>query len=249
MKISSHNFISGPRGVVAVLLVICLSLFVASPAFAQCKTHGRNKTPCSNPLEGVESYNEALFNDQYVAMDAPSVFHRDGASTLQSGDYTEQGVTGFVEIATDDLSRFADSKRNLSLCSATDRATVLDPDARGPLVAAPDTFSYGWSDDCSVDGLCQVLVNLSFSGQDVLDLTDGQSDQLFIVMQTTISSPVGQLEPFLTARKVSISSILASYNKAGTSRPLVSCTYAPQGWGGPSLNTRPCGSDPTCGAN
>jgi len=244
MKISSHNIFSGPRGVVAVLLVVCLSVFVASPAFAQCKTHGRNKTPCINPLEGVDSYNTAQFSDQYVYMDGAQVFRRSGTSTLQSGDYIEQGVPSLVELATDDLSRASDSKRNAAMCGLLDTASVLDPGANGPLVSTPDEFSYGWSDDCT-DGQCLVEVSLSFSGQDVLDLTGGQSDQLVVVMQTTVSSPVGQLEPFLSARKVSISSMLATYNRAGTSRPLVNCTFAPQGWGGPSLNTRPC-SDASC---
>lgn len=238
MNISIHQSVTRPRGVVFVLLAVCLALFMASSAAAQdCKPKGRNKTPCINPLEGVESYNQAQFNDNFVAMEART-FRRQDTASLVSGDYVEQGAPSWVEIATDNLSRSADAKRHIGMCGIMDTASVLDPDAMGPFLSTPYEFSYGWADNCT-DGSCLVEVSMSFSGQDVIDLTSGRSDQLVIVMQAMVANPNENLEPFLAPTKISISSMLATYNKIGTSRPLVNCSFAPQGWGGPVLRTVP----------
>jgi hypothetical protein len=237
MKTLSHP-VTGPRGAAAVLLTLFLALFFTAPAYAchSGQPHGRDKTPCLNPLEGVESLNEAQFNDNYIAMD-PQLFRRQATATLESGDYVAEEL-GWVEVATDDLSRAADSQRNAGMCGIMDTASGLDPSARGPFLSTPDEFSYGWTDNCT-DGGCNVEVSMAFSGQDVIDLTEGRSDQLVIVMRASVANPGQNIEPFLVPTKISIGSMLATYNKIGTSRPLVNCQFAPQGWGGPVLRTNP----------
>lgn len=240
MKTTIHQRVAGPHRAFSLLIFLLLALFLAVPAYAchQGKPHGRDKTPCRNLLEGIESFNMAEFADDYVDTFGEILFRRQDSATVQAGDYTVFDDPGPIEIATDNLSRLADSKSNAGMCGLMDTADPLDPIAKGPFVSAPDVFSYGWSDDCT-DGSCAVEVSLSFSGPDVVALTGGKSDQMTLVMYGGIDGAEDVLEPFLDSNKISISALVATYNRIGTARTLVTCQFAPQGYAGPLMYTTP----------
>jgi hypothetical protein len=136
MKTLSHP-VAGPRGAAAVLLTLFLALFFTAPAYAchNGQPHGKDKTPCLNPLEGVESLNEAQFNDNYIVMDPQ--LQAPGHGNPGFGDYVDEEL--LAEVATT-TCRTASNQRSADTRSWTPSSR---PERTGPVPSTPDEFSYG----------------------------------------------------------------------------------------------------------
>jgi hypothetical protein len=243
MKLQPYNLFDNTfRPLSAIILVLLAAFLIAPNALAgRCfdkdgnlKPHAKPScTPDHFPVD--DSFNQAMFDDAYIAV-APQAFTR-GNPNFDRGDYLADnpGSNG-VWISTDSLSKTTlKGKRDSDLCHILDKSK----NSNVPFFGYPDTFSYGWTDDCR-DTECEVEISLSFEDGPILDLTDGRSDRLELVMFATATGlEQGQFEPFTTPQALAINSIGIEYNKAGTTRALVQCRLGPQGEGGPELFTVP----------
>ena len=242
MKIQSYNrFDNTFRSLSVIILVLLAALLVAPNALAgKCFDKDGNPRPrakgCDspNPFPPGESFNQAMFYDAYIAVN-PQSFTRSNPN-FDRGDYladnpTAEGVT----ISTTSLSKTTlKGKRDSDLCHILDQRIGNDP-----FFGYPDTFSYGWTDDCR-DTTCDVEISLSFEGDSIYDLTDGRSDRLELVMFASAAGlEEGQFEPFTSPQALAINFVEIEYNRAGTTRALVQCRLGPQGRSGPKLFTEP----------
>jgi hypothetical protein len=243
MKIQFYNRFDNTFRFLSVIIVVLLAAFLIAPnALAgQCfdkdgnlKPHAKPSCSTPNPFPPGESFNQAMFDDAYIAVD-PQAFTRANPN-FDRGDYlADNPESAGVLISSNSLSKVTlKGKRDSDLCHVLDQRGGDDP-----FFGYPDTFSYGWTDDCR-DTECDVEVSLSFEGDLIIDLTDGRSDRLEMVMFATAAGlEQGQFEPFTTPQALAINSIEIEYNKAGTTRALVQCRLGPQGRSGPKFHTEP----------
>ena len=243
MKIQSYNLFDNTfRSLSAIVLILLAALLIAPNALAgQCFDKDGNLKPRAKPsctpdqFPVGDSFNQAMFDDAYIAV-PPQAFTRANPN-FDKGDYLadDPGSNG-VWISTDSLSKTTlKGKRDRDLCHILDQSR----NDNVPFFGYPDTFSYGWTDDCR-DTECDVEISLSFEGESILELTNGRSDRLELVMFATATGLAqGQFEPFTTPQALGIKSIEVEYNKAGTTRALVQCRLGPQGKAGPELLSAP----------
>ena len=245
MKIQPYNrFDNTFRSLSVIILVLLAALLIAPNALAgKCFDKDGNprpnakgcESPNPDPFPSIPSFNEAWFADGYFDV-GPQSYTR-ANSNYDRGDYLADNPGGHeVQISTTSLSKTTlKGKRDSDLCDKLDQ--------RGnnpPFTAYPDSFSYGWTDDCTVDGSCDVEISLSFEGDFIFNLTDERSDRLELVMFATATGIAeGQPEPFTTPQVLDIKSIDVEYNKAGTTRALVQCRFGRLGQGGPTFFTIP----------
>jgi hypothetical protein len=204
--------------------------------------HGKNAAPCFDGFPpGVGGKTSAGFNDEFFDV-AFQTFDRLPTSTDTAGDYVADNPgSNLVTIDLQGLSKSSSSRKKADLCHMMDD-DFTDPRANGPFVSAPDTFSYGWIDNCTDDG-CDIEISMSFSGTDVSTFTGGLSDSITVLMQGSIDQATASDDPFDVAQQVGspngIPTMTVTYNKIGTSRTLVECTHSPQGDGGAILISNP----------
>ena len=243
MKFQSYNRFDNTFLSLSVVILVLLAAFLIAPnALAgQCfdkdgnlKPHAKPGCSTPNPFPADESFNQAMFDDAYIAVN-PQSFTRANPN-FDRGDYlADNPVSEGVTISTNSLFKITlKGKRDSDLCHKLDQRIGNDP-----FFGYPDTFSYGWTDDCR-DTECDVEISLSFEGDSIFNLTDGRSDRLELVMFANAAGLAeGQLEPFTSPQVLAINSIEVEYNKAGTARPLVQCLLGPQGRSGPRFFTEP----------
>ena len=238
MKIQSHNHLRNALRFFNVLLILTLLALLLAPNALAChrgKPHGKD-TDCggSDPGPPGISLNETWFADIFI--DAGQQTFERAISTYESGDYLAQDPESTrVGILTNSLSkRLLKGKNDSDLCHA------MDSGYEGPFIDYPETFSYGWTDDCR-DTECAIEVSLSFTGTTIFNFTGGRSDRLEIVMYATASGEALEHmdEPFTAPQDLEIHTLELDYNKAGTTRSLVQCRLGQQGLGGPLLRTKP----------
>lgn len=242
MKFQSYNrFDNSFRSLSVFILVLLAALLIAPNALAgKCFDRHGNPKPnakgCDSPdpFPPGESFNQAMFDDAYIAVN-PQPFTRANPN-YDRGDYlADNPTTEGVTISTNSLYKITlKGKKDSDLCHKLDQRVGDDP-----FFGYPDTFSYGWIDDCR-DTQCDVEISLSFEGDSIIDLTDGRSDRLELVMLATAAGlEEGQFEPFTSPQALAINSLEIEYNKAGTTRALVQCRLGPQGRSGPRFYTEP----------
>ena len=91
-------------------------------------------------------------------------------------------------------------------------------------VGHPDEVSFGWTDDCS-DGSCALEMNLEFSGPRILEVTNGASDALSVVLHGAIATASGDNgNPFLLPREIGFDSMDLVFLKPGSTRIAGLCT-------------------------
>lgn len=231
-----NRFKNHLRFLSAVLVVLVLALFIAPKAFAchrNDRPHGKETSCGGSDLPPGFFFAEAYFEDEEGQFSsAPGLeFERSVNSNVDSGDYIANSADlGIVTINTRSYNkRVLKGKKDGDLCHAMNAGLHEN----GPLESIPDEFSYGWTDDCS-EGQCAVEISLHFSGDDVFELSGGRSDQINIIMYTSISDSLVNDDPFTEVQALSIDIMEAEFNKLGTSRTLVQCQFL-RGGIGPGL--------------
>lgn len=223
--------------IVPVLLTLCLGVFMADPAFAchSGKPHGKS-TGCdgggggggAGPIPGGPTM---------AAFIGPDVLDEDEARLCSPiGDLTEGAgrfdcsLTEGVRITTAAMNLQA-RKSQISLCKSLQHFSansgVSHVDAAPPMT--PDVYQYGWVDSCG-DGACQIVVDLSFSGEDVLAATGGRADAVDLRVSGTLSGDALGGNPFQShenIRQLAMSQVNMQFRKPGSTTVAAVCDWYP----------------------
>jgi hypothetical protein len=244
MKVATHIQCGFTR-IFHITLAIMLLAVLTAPDVLACHQkrgepmpHGK-ETSCDtggDQFPTNPAFAEAWFDDLFVSI-LPQLFNRSPSSGYAEGDYVaDQPSIEEIRITTNSLSKTVVSgKRHGDLCMVMDDTT----DGNGPFYGHPETFNFGWTDNCT-DGRCAIEISLSF-GEGVAELTGGRSDRMEMLMHASVSGDdlLSMDEPFLSPRSIKTSSVELDFKKPGSVRSLVQCRLAPQGVGAPTLKTMP----------
>jgi len=222
--------------IVPALLTLCLGVFMATPAFAchSGKPHGKS-TGCDGG--GGGSGGAVTGGATYAAFIGPDVLDEGGARLCSPiGDLTEGAgrfdcnLIGGVRITTAAMNLQA-RKSQVSLCKSLQYFSAISGvshvDAAPPMT--PDVYQYGWVDSCG-DGACQIVVDLSFSGENVLAATGGRADAVDLRVSGTLSagSPLGNpFESHLIIQQLAMSQVNMQFRKPGSTTVAAVCDWYP----------------------
>ena len=168
----------------SMFMTVLLALLVAPGAMAGCK-NGKGK--CKNPP--IPDNTSASHGS------STAVFHPDGNMHVEGSGYLRCG-TGAAELTVANGDYFCDTplpefyistasftghfnKKFTDICGSLGNTT--EPGDQNFAILTPYEFSYGWRDDCT-DGSCRIEISMKFSGSDIFTETEGEADQLSIVI-------------------------------------------------------------------
>jgi len=240
----------GSINLLTTILLVFLAAMLIAPGAQAChrldkdgnpKPHGKNATcddpnpsppPAGNSTDAFLLGNYGHFKEESSRAFAPQGLEND------SGDYVSTDMVSPIAINTRNMSAQPAKGKAKGLCRA------LEAPEGAPFLLTPESFSYGWTDDCR-DGECGIEIRMTIGGdggsseQDILDISDGQSNQLDFVMYSTLVDDAGDANPFSSERTIEIYRVVGDYRKLGTTRSLVTCEYFPGGWGLPEFKSGP----------
>jgi hypothetical protein len=222
-RVSTRQAIPNPLQflIVPLLLVLCLGLFPASNLLA-CHTgkpHGPHTCGGGDPGPVVGGPTLASFiGPNYLDDDA-------ARACTPLGDMTT--ATGSLVCSTAESLRIStvgmnlnSRKRDAAFCRSLENLTTVDP-------ISPNAYQYGWTDDCS-DGACQIVVDLSFSGQRVFAATGGKSDAVDIRVTGTLVGASLPGNPFSSTQELAMSQMTMQFLKPGDTAIAAVCNWFPQ---------------------
>jgi hypothetical protein len=242
-----HTF----RSLWTITLVILAALLIAPSALAdRCLDKYGNLKPHAPP--GCAPA-EQLPADQIIDTGA-FLFDNHGheAGGEDHGHFVEDGARDFIQnglsfesgdFVAGDLSQGILVNTSELSCSTKGHPRELCRLLEDDIMLYAEAYSYGWVDDCR-DGDCAIEIRFtiggpgSISGTDILEFSDGKSNQIDIVMHSVIMDSTDP-NPFMVARDIPISRTVAEFKKTGTSRTLVKCEFMASGWGGPWFHSVP----------
>ncbi|HET6565452.1 MAG TPA: hypothetical protein VFG52_08575 [Xanthomonadales bacterium] len=214
-----------------MLMTLCLGVFPASTAFAchQGKPHGKHT--CDGGGGGGET--PVLGTPTMASFMGPDGVDETNARlcipaelTTTAGQYTCD-LTEPVRVSSAGMSLLA-RKRDRDFCKALElysqKDGISNVDSATPMT--PDVYQFGWTDPCA-DGVCQIVVNMSFSGAAISAATGGQSDAVDIQVSGTMSGDLGD-NPFNSSQELAMGLISAQFWQTGTTTIAAVCEYFPQ---------------------
>ena len=252
MKIQSYyRFDNTFRALLAIILVFLAALLIAPSALAdRCLDKYGNLKPhappgCAPaevfPADQMTDTGAFLFDNHghlaggedhgHFVENGPRDFIQNGLA-FESGDFVAGDLSQGILVNTSELS-----------CSTKGNPRELCRLLEDDIMLYAETYSFGWVDDCR-DGDCAIEIRLtiggpgSMSGPEILEFSDGKSNQIDIVMHSVIMDSIDP-NPFMVARDIPISRTVAEFKKTGTSRTLVKCEFMASGWGGPWFHSVP----------
>jgi len=213
----------------SLLLIICLGVFT-SPAVFAChnnKPHGKSGTcgedPGQGPVTGVNTLASFIGPDYLDESSARACGPVDAGLTVANGRF-DCSVAEPVRITTGQMTLVA-KKPAVDLCSSlTYYSSGSGHNVDGAPALTPDFYQYGWTDDCS-DGGCQIVVDISLSGADILAATGGISDAVDLRISGTATGNVSN--PFNGSQELAMSSINMQFRNAGTTSVAAVCDWFP----------------------
>jgi len=129
-----------------------------------------------------------------------------------------------VRITTAQMT-LVSKKPAVGLCSSlTYYNSGSGTNVEGAPALKPDFYQYGWNDDCS-DGSCQIVVDISLSGAEVLAATGGSSDAVDLRISGTATGNVSN--PFNGSQVLTMTSINMQFRKPGSTSVAAVCDWFP----------------------
>jgi hypothetical protein len=233
---SGRSFRHSQRNTIsAVCLLLLLGAFVAPNAMAchNGKPHGPHICDGGGGGGGGGTGGGPVLGEPTVAGfvgptgildDSPENCAPAGELLTTGGTYNCS--TGGVHLSTSGMNLQA-RKRDVNFCSSLGTYGEI---ANVPVVV-PDSYSYGWTDDCAVDGACRIVVNMNFSGAAISSATGGASDAVDIqvsgILESAVGSPLGG-NPFAASREFPVSHISMQWFKPGSTAIKSVCDWYPQ---------------------
>lgn len=210
------------------LLILCLGVFTSSSVFAchKGKAHGPNTCGGDGgegPVVGFPTVASFIGPDYLDESSARACSPVQTGLTVANGRFN-CSIAESVRITTAAMTLVA-KKPAIGLCSSL---THYSPSTGNNVLDAkslkPDFYQYGWNDDCS-DGSCQIVVEISLSGADILAATGGNSDAVDLRISGTATGDVSN--PFLGSQELAMSSINMQFRKPGSTSVAAVCDWFP----------------------
>lgn len=217
-----------------VLMILCLGVFMAPPAFACHKGKPHGPHVCDGGDDGGgEDEGPVVGGPTLVSFMGPDVLDEDTARECTPLELTSAAgrfdcsVAQPVRATTAGMNLQA-RKRDINLCRSLEHFSriqgVSNVDDANPIM--PDLYQYGWTDSCS-DGACQIVVDLSFSGPAISAVTGGKSDAIDLRVTGTLSGPPDG-NPFSGTQELAMSQMSMQFRKPGSNAIAAVCDWYPQ---------------------
>jgi len=214
--------------VLLVLTALLLGCLLAAPdAFGGCNKWGKGKDCSPNPNPIVPGSAIIQIDDVAPCMcvkEHPMPEMWMGSMSCESGAnisntegeyYCDVQPLDVVVLVTHHMSMNFNQKY-AKICNSLSFDNVS--------VGHPDEVSFGWTEDC-YDGTCGMDMNMAFSGPRLLELTDGASDALSLVLHGTIETvPGGNGNPFTVPQDIGFDSADLVFLKPGSTKIAGICT-------------------------
>lgn len=218
-----------------IFLLILLGAFVAPNAMAchKGKPHGPHTCPGDGGGDDGGSGGPVLGEPTVAGFIGPTGIQDDSArDCAPAGELLTTGGTyscstgagaGGVHFSTFAMT-LQSRKKDIDLCSSLGTAGPID---QIPAIL-PDSYSYGWTDNCAEDGACRIVINMSFSGDKISSATGGVSDAVDVQVSGTLQGDDLGGNPFDEWRELPISQISMQWFKAGSTAVKAACDWYPQ---------------------
>lgn len=226
----SHNHTRYRQAVAAFILIFIASLFLAPAAFAGCKN---NKGKCNqppNPTPASPGNSIAYFDDSNIHLEEGGAFlecNSEVGNIAGSGSYfctgENSGALPLVHLTTLGFTGLYSNKDEED-CKALQYKVFRDDHAYAML--EPDTFTYGWVDDCT-DTSCRIEIKIAFSGPEILEETGVDADEMTVILGGVIvDTPVDEPNPFLRRTvEVWADGATIEYRQSGRKRAVAVCPF------------------------